>query len=606
MTINAIPPAFIFIAGGLLLPFLKVRRFKQMLQLLIPVIAFIDLLYMGQGTYWTCHFLGYELVLGRVDKLSLCFGYAFVIIAFIGMVYALHVKEDGQHVAAFLYIGSTLGVVFAGDLFTLYVFWEIMAVASVFLIWYRKDRKALDAGFRYIMVHIFGGCCLLAGIIIHIADTGSIYFNLIDLNGPGSKLILLGFIINAAVPPFHAWLSDAYPEGTITGSIFLAAFTTKSAVYVLLRGFPGAEVLIWLGAIMAVYGVVFAVIENDMRRLLSYHIISQVGYMVAGVGLGTELAINGAAALAITNILYKSLMFMAVGAIIYETGKRRLSDLRGCDLYRKMPITLVMYMIGGLAISAVPLLNGFVSKPMVVAAVGLEHRAIIHLMLHLASIGTFLSVGLKLPYGAWFGKRPDGKKEEIKDVKEPPLNMLIAMGLIAFACILTGICPHILYRILPFDVNYLPYTAHHVIGAVQLLLMTAAAFWFYIDKLGPKPVITVDTDWFYRIPGRLFLSFCNKPLNKFRSDVQGLFSKERAFVASLSKNPFTIPAVLAESMKLKMTSAGNHERKEEISGRLNKLKSIAYNENRYRISIGWSVMVCIGFVSVFAFIFFYL
>ncbi|MCD6486750.1 MAG: Na(+)/H(+) antiporter subunit D [Syntrophobacterales bacterium] len=607
MTINAIPPAFIFIAGGLLLPFLKVRRAKQIFQLLIPTIAFIDLLYMGQGTYWTYHFLGYELILGRVDKLSLCFGYVFVIIAFIGMIYALHVKEDGQHVAAFLYIGSTMGVVFAGDFFTLYAFWEIMAVASVFLIWYRKDRKALDAGFRYIMVHIFGGCCLLAGIIIHVADTGSIYFNLIDLTGPGSKLILLGFIINAAVPPFHAWLSDAYPEGTITGSVFLTAFTTKSAVYVLLRGFPGTEVLIWLGAIMAVYGVVFAVIENDIRRLLSYHIISQVGYMVAGVGIGTTLAMNGAAAHAFCHILYKALLFMSAGAVIYVTGRRKMTDLQGRNLYRQMPVTLILYLIGAFSISAVPLFSGFVSKTMVTAAAADTHRALVFLMLHLASIGTFFCLTLKLTNGTWFGKDTEGSGEEkIKGAREAPLNMLIAMGLAAFACVFIGVYPQVLYHILPYPVDYQPYTTHHVINAMQLLLFAAAAFWIYIDKLGGKRKITLDTDWFYRIPGRLFLSFCNKPLNKFRSDVQGLFSKDRAFVVSLSKNPFTIPSVLAESMKLKMTSAGNLERREEISVRLNKLKSVAYNEDRYRISIGWSVMGCIGFISVFAFIFFYL
>ncbi|MBW2630959.1 MAG: Na(+)/H(+) antiporter subunit D [Deltaproteobacteria bacterium] len=605
MTTNAIPPAFIFIAGGLLLPFLKVRRAKQIFQLLIPTIAFIDLLYMGQGTYWTYHFLGYELILGRVDKLSLCFGYVFVIIAFIGMIYALHVKEDGQHVAAFLYIGSAMGVVFAGDLFTLYVFWEIMAIASVFLIWYRKDKKALDAGFRYIMVHIFGGCCLLAGIIMHIADTGSIYFNLIDLNGPGSKLILLGFIINAAVPPFHAWLSDAYPEGTITGSVFLTAFTTKSAVYVLLRGFPGAEVLIWLGAIMAVYGVVFAVIENDIRRLLSYHIISQVGYMVTGVGIGTALAMNGASAHAFCHILYKALLFMGAGAVIYVTGRRKMTDLQGRNLYRQMPVTLILYLIGAFSISAVPLFSGFVSKTMVTAAAADTNRALIFLMLHLASIGTFFCLTLKLTNGTWFGKDPEGSGEEkIEGAREAPLNMLIAMGLAAFACVFIGVYPQVLYHILPYPVDYQPYTTHHVINAMQLLLFAAAAFWLYIDKLGGKRTITLDTDWFYRIPGRLFLSFCNKPLNKFRSDVQDLFSKDRAFVVSLSKNPFTIPSVLAESMKLKMTSAGNLERKEEISVRLNKLKSVAYNENRYRISIGWSVMGCIGFVSVFAFIFF--
>ncbi len=604
MTINAIPPAFIFIAGGILLPLLKARQAKQMFQLLIPVIAFIDLLYMGQGTYWTFHFLGYELVLGRVDKLSLCFGYVFVVIAFIGMVYALHVEEDGQHVAAFLYIGSTMGVVFAGDLFTLYVFWEIMAIASVFLIWYRKDKQALDAGFRYIMVHIFGGCCLLAGIIIHAADTGSVCFNLIGLNGLGSKLILLGFIINAAVPPFHAWLSDAYPEGTITGSVFLTAFTTKSAVYVLLRGFPGVELLIWLGAIMTIYGVVFAIIENDIRRLLSYHIISQVGYMVAGVGLGTELAMNGSSAHAFCHILYKALLFMGAGAVIHVTGRRKITDLQGRNLYRQMPITLVLYLIGAFSISGVPLFNGFISKSMIIAASAGAGMGFIFLMLYLASIGTFFCLTLKLTNGIWFGKNNDGNGEEkIEGAREAPINMLIAMGLAAFACIVLGVYPQILYQILPYPVDYKPYTAQHVVSTMQLLLFTTAAFWLYIGKLGGECTITLDTDWFYRMPGRLFLSFCRKPLSNLRTNTQGFFSKESAFVASLSKNPFTFPLVIAESIKLKMTSTGNHERRAEISKRLHELTGIAYDEDRYRISIGWSVMVCIGFVSIFAIVF---
>jgi multicomponent Na+:H+ antiporter subunit D len=384
--IKTIPPAFIFFLGALILPLLKERRLRQVFQIVIPVIAFINLLYMPKGTYWVYNFLGHDLILGRVDKLSMCFGYVFVIMSFLGMVYALHVREVGQHSAAFLYIGSTLGVVFSGDLFTLFVCWEIMAVSSVFLIWYQRDKPALDAGFRYIMVHIFGGCALLAGIIMHVTGTGSTQFTIIEYGGLASQLILLGFIINAAVPPFHAWLSDAYPEATVTGSVFLTAFTTKSAVYVLLRTFPGVELLVWLGAIMALYGVVYAVLENDIRRLLAYHIISQVGYMVCGVGLGTEMAINGATAHAFCHILYKALLFMGVAAVIQVTGKRKLTELQGRNLYKKMPICLSLYMIGGFSISAVPLFNGFVSKTMVVAAAGELHRPVIHLLLHLASI----------------------------------------------------------------------------------------------------------------------------------------------------------------------------------------------------------------------------
>ena len=611
--IDAVPPAFIFIAGAILLPLLRERRLKQAVQLLTPCLAFLDLIYMAQGTYWNYHFLGYELIFGRVDKLSLCFGYVFVIMAFLGMVYALHVRETGQHVAAFLYMGSTLGITFAGDLFTLFVFWEIMAIASVFLIWYQRDTAALDAGFRYIMVHLFGGCVLLAGIIIHVADTGSTHFGFVEYGGLASQLILLGFIINAAVPPFHAWLSDAYPEATVTGSVFLTAFTTKSAVYVLLRAFPGVELLVWLGAIMAVYGVVYAVLENDIRRLLAYHIISQVGYMVCGVGLGTEMSMNGSTAHAFCHILYKALLFMGVAAVIHVTGRRKLTELQGRDLYKQMPICLSLYMIGAFSISAVPLFNGFISKTMVVAAAGELHRPVIHLLLHLASIGTFLHTGLKLPYGTWFGRAPEGEKVEELEAKEPPLNMLIAMGMAAFLCIFTGVYPKILYAILPYPVLYHPYTSSHVVGMMQLLLLTAAAFWLYIDKLGGEATVSVDTDWFYRKPGMLFLWFVAHPLQNLRLGLQGLLSRVVADTVSLSKNPILLPEIAIRYIHLKVINglyhvSGLSEDKlaelKELESRLAAARRMAYDKDVYRRPIGLGVFLAIALLFLYGLIYF--
>lgn len=601
--IEIVPPAFIYILGALLLAFVRARRLRAFLQLAIPVAAFVDLLYMPEGTYWIYEFLGYELILGRVDKLSMCFGYVFVIMSFLGMVYALHVRENGQHVAAFLYIGSTLGVTFAGDLFVLFVFWEIMAVSSVFLIWYQRDPDSLDAGFRYIMVHIFGGCALLAGIIIHVANTGSTQFSLMEYGGLASQFILLGFIINAAVPPFHAWLADAYPEATVTGSVFLTAFTTKSAVYVLLRSFPGVELLVWLGAIMAVYGVVYAVLENDIRRLLAYHIISQVGYMVCGVGLGTEMAMNGSTAHAFSHILYKALLFMGVGAVIHVTGRKKLTELQGRNLYKYMPICFSLYMIGGFSISAVPLFNGFVSKTMVVAAAGEVHKPFIHLLLHLASIGTFLHTGLKLPYGTWFGRAREGEEvEELYEAHEPPLNMLVAMAMTAFLCTFTGVYPAVLYNILPYPVDFHPYEPHKVVAMVQLLLLTAAAFWIYIDKLGGEATVSVDTDWFYRKPGLMLLWFCIHPLQNLRLGVQRAVSGMVARVTRLSRNPVLLPELALRYLQLKAVnglgriSGPSEERAEalrSIETRVDELRHMNYDENVYRRPIGLGVLLAI-------------
>jgi multicomponent Na+:H+ antiporter subunit D len=612
IVIEIVPPAFIYILGALLLAVIRERRFRAFLQLFIPIVAFVDLLSMPEGTYWMYQFLGYELILGRVDKLSMCFGYVFVIMSFLGMVYALHVRETGQHMAAFLYIGSTLGVTFAGDLFTLFVFWEIMAIGSVFLIWYQRDVPALDAGFRYIMVHLFGGCVLLAGIIIHVSETGSTQFGVVEYGGLASQLMLLGFIINAAVPPFHAWLSDAYPEATVTGSVFLTAFTTKSAVYVLLRTFPGVELLVWLGAIMAVYGVVYAVLENDIRRLLAYHIISQVGYMVCGVGLGTEMAMNGSTAHAFCHILYKALLFMGVGAVIHVTGRRKLTELQGRDLYKQMPICLSLYMIGGFSISAVPLFNGFISKTMVVAAAGELHRPVIHLLLHLASIGTFLHTGLKLPYGTWFGKVPEGETVDEIEAHEPPLNMLIAMGMAAFLCIFTGVYPRVLYAILPYPVLYHPYTAFHVVGMMQLLLLTAAAFWLYIDKLGGEATVSVDTDWFYRKPGMLFLWFVAHPLQNLRLGVQGLLSRVVVDTVSLSKNPILLPEIAIRYIHLKVIngfyrisgqSQDRLDELEELESRLAAARKMTYDKDVYRRPIGLGVLVAIALLFLYGLIY---
>jgi len=540
-------PGAIYIFGALLIPVLK-GRLKKVYLLLLPVLALINLLFMSYGLFlsagkaWIFPFLGYDLILGRIDKLSMVFAYVFVIASFCMMLYAIHVKEDGQHLSAYLYVGSTLGVVFAGDLFTLFFFWEVMAWSALFLIWYRKTKAAFGAGFRYILVHFFGGTCLLAGILLHWYTTGSMAFEPfpwgegVGWSNLATYLILLSFLINAAVPPLHAWLSDAYPEATVTGAVFLTAFTTKSAIYVLVRGFPGVEILAWWGAIMAVYGVVFAVLENDIRRLLAYHIISQVGYMVSGVGMGVvgtaagEMAINGAVAHAFCHILYKALLFMGAGAVLEVTGRSKLTELGG--LYRYMPITFHLYMVGAYSISGFPLFNGFVSKSMVVEASAMWHLPIIWLMLEGASIGTFLHTGLKLPWGTWFAK-----EKPICKAKEPPKNMLVAMGITAFFCTLLGLYPKILYHLLPYPVHYQPYTPGHVVSMSQLLLFTFVAFWLFRGMLHGEPTLTLDTDWFYRIAGKKVIWFCEKPLMAFASFVDAKVMAIVHFVIWASRNP---------------------------------------------------------------------
>ncbi|HKK69929.1 MAG TPA: Na(+)/H(+) antiporter subunit D [Candidatus Krumholzibacteria bacterium] len=487
------PPAAILVIGGvgiLLLP----SRIRGYAAVILSAITLWYVWNLPDGARLVVGVGGQDLTLLRVDRLSLVFGKIFSLIGIIAGIYALHQRDTRQQVAALLYNAGALGVTFAGDYLTLYVFWELMAVSSVVLIWARRNPESEAAGRRYILVHLVGGAVLLGGVLLHLDATGSIAFERFapGEGGLAAWLILIGFCLNAAVPPLGPWLPDAYPRATVTGAIFCSALTTKTAVYTLIRGFTGWEILAVAGVVMALYGVVYAVLANDIRELLGYHIISQVGYMVAGVGIGTAMAVNGAAAHAVSHILYKALLFMGAGVVIHTTGREKLTELGG--FWKRQKLVFGLYMIGAFSISGFPLWNGFISKSMVVAAAGELHWDWAFLLLMLASVGTFLHTGLKLPYGTWMGEdhgiRP----------KPAPVNMVVAMAVAAFFCTIMGVAPGLLYAHLPYEVHWDPWTAPHVMEAVQMLLFTFFVFYLFIPKLGGQPTISMDTDVLYRKP----------------------------------------------------------------------------------------------------------
>jgi len=519
-----IHPSLVLIAGALLLPLVP-RRFKKSFLMAVPLAVFGLVIWMAfapKGTFGEIEFLDWTLVFGRVDALSLVFAHIMALMCCIGTLYGLHVEEDAQHIAAWFYVAGSLGAIFAGDLLTLFLFWEVMAFSSVFLIWFRREPGSVAAGFRYLLVHVAGGISLLAGIVLHANATGSFAFNAFDIEHTTTAgyLILIAFVLNAAAPPLHAWLPDAYPAGTFNGSVFLSAFTTKTAVYALARGFPGMDLLVVIGVIMSLYGVVYAIIENDARRLFAYHIVSQVGYMVAGVGLGDpntpfgQLALNGACAHAFAHILYKGQLFMGSGAVLHMTGETRMSHLGG--LYKKMPWTFLFTLIGGLSISAFPLFSGFVSKSMIVQAGFDGHVYWAGFLLNLAAIGTFYCNGLKIPYFIWFGKN-NCKPQTWERASDPPWNMMAAMGITAFLCIFIGCYTPYLYIQLPFrDVAaaYHPYTSYHISETLQILLFTALGFFVLVKMklIDPHEQINLDLDWPYRKAGRAFLWLAQKPI----------------------------------------------------------------------------------------------
>jgi multicomponent Na+:H+ antiporter subunit D len=530
MMTNLIPPAFILIVGAAFIPFLRGNILRAYM-LALPVMVLIVLINMPQGNFQTFEFLGYDLILGRVDKLSRVFALVFTLMTFLGILFALKVEDNLQHISALVYTGSTLGVVMAGDFLSLYLFWEIMAVSSTFLILASRTKASRDAAFRYIMVHLAGGLSLLAGIVLYVHETHTLAFGFIGLNSLSSWLIFIGVALNAAAIPLHAWLPDAYPMGTPTSTVFLSAFTTKSAVYLLIRTFPGTELLMVIGAVMVTVPIFYAVLENDIRRVLSYSLMNQVGFMLVGIGIGTELALNGVVAHAFCHIIYKALLFMAAGSVLQMTGKIKCTEIGG--LYKTMPLTCLFCLVGSASISAFPLFSGFVSKSMIVSASAKEQIFLLWLVLQFASTGVVDHAGIKVPFFTFFG-HDSGIR-----AKEPPLNMLLAMGAAAFLCVGLGVYFQPLYNLLPFAVQYEPYTGAHVVGQLQLLMFGAFAFTllilsgYYVPEVKSR---NLDADWIYRKLGRLFYRVLDLRLNavnrisenivvQFAKGISGFFQK---------------------------------------------------------------------------------
>ncbi|MEG3617996.1 Na(+)/H(+) antiporter subunit D [Magnetovibrio sp. PR-2] len=485
-----ISPSFILILGSLLLPMVWGWA-RSALILVLPLLTLACIWQVGDGVQMTVHFLDYQLELVEGSNLSRIFATIFAIMAFAGGLFALNQNRVIELVAAFAYAGSAIGVALAGDLITVFMYWELMAVGSTIVLWSAGTLSSGRAAMRYALVHLFGGVVLMVGVVAYIQDTGSIDFTLMGANSFATWMILIGFLINTGAPPLSAWLPDAYPEASWSGTVFLSAFTTKTAVYVLLVGFAGEEILIWIGVYMIFYGIVYALLENDMRRILSYSIVNQVGFMVVGAGIGTEMAINGAASHAFTHIIYKALLLMSAGSVMYMTGGvRKCTELGG--LFRTMPLTTVAGIIGALAISSFPWTSGFVSKSMTNQASYDEGYMIVWFCLMAASAGVFLHAGIKFPWFVFF------QKDNGLRPKDPPWNMRLAMVIFSFLCIWLGVQPGPLYELLPYPTDYEPYTPAHTYEMLQLLLFAGLAFFVLLPLMKRKLTITLDFDWFYR------------------------------------------------------------------------------------------------------------
>ncbi|MCL0059377.1 Na(+)/H(+) antiporter subunit D [Dehalococcoidia bacterium] len=528
---GAIHPAVIFFVGAALIPLFKGKA-RSIFVVGVALASFIYMLFLEPQKGWEFSFLGFNVVLFNADRLSLFVGYIFVLIGLLIILYSIHVKENEHHIFSFLYMGSSLGVVFAGDFFTFFIFWEILAVTAAVLIWLKRDERSLGAGFRYLIMHLIGGGILLIGILLHFFTTGSMEIG--GLTGVPFALILVGIGFKAAFIPLHTWLPDAYPKASLTVSVFLSVFTTKAAVYALARSFPGIEIVAYMGGVMALYGVTLALLQHDARKLLSYHIISQVGYMVAGVGIGTQLGIDGGLSHVWNHILYKSLLFMCIGAVIYRTGKDDLTELGG--LARKMPVTTIACIIAALSISGVPLFNGFVSKAMVYEAA--DYHDVLYWMLKLASVGTFLSF-CKFTYFGFL------RKKEI-EAKEAPLTMTIPMIIVASLCVLGGLYPNLLGNILPYQSELPVYTLGKLTDTMLLQGVAIAIFFFGRQLFIPHRREILDFDYIYIRAAGGFMWFCRNPVSSLASGMDSMFAHlARIFVGTARHSPLRVLEGLA-------------------------------------------------------------
>jgi len=488
---TSIPPGLIMVLLAMPIAFVP-HHYRQFCLLSVITISAFSMT-AGPGVHWEIEVSGFNLILNRADHLTLPFSIVFHIAAALNVIYGWHEPKPLEHCSGLAYAGAAIAAVHAGDLFSLFIWWELTAVTSVFLILASGSIQSKHSAMRYLIIQVLSGMFLLSGAALLLQEYGSLVFERMSLESVGAWLVFIAFGIKAAFPLLNGWLQDSYPESTVIGTVVLSAFTTKLAIYALARGFPGTDILIAIGCIMTLFPVFFAVIENDMRRVLSFSLNNQLGFMVVAIGVGTELAINGAVAHAFAHIIYKGLLFMSMGAVLYRVGTIKASELGG--LYKMMPFTCIFCIIGAMSISAFPLFSGFAAKSLIMSSLGYEGLTFAYLILLAASAGVLHHSGIKVPYFAFFGH--DGRHQ----VKEAPLGMLVAMGIAGALCILIGVLPSLFYSLLPYNIDYNPYDAGHVLAQSQLLIFSILAFAFLMTfKIYPPELksTVLNSDWFYR------------------------------------------------------------------------------------------------------------
>ncbi len=518
-------PALIMVAAALAIGPAR-GHLRTAVLLLAPLLTLWAIWQVPDGVQDTVRFLSYQIEPVEGSPLRRLFATIFALMAFVGGLYAFRLARWHELAAAYFYAAGAIGVSFAGDLISLFVYWELMALFSTVVVWSGGTAASRAAGIRYAILHLLGGVVLKVGIEGVVVSTGSIQITPMLADNFNSWMILCGILINAAAPPLSAWLADAYPESSPTGSVFLSAFTTKTAVLALIMLFPGEPVLIGVGLFMVMYGIIYALLENDIRRILAYSIVNQVGFMVCAVGIGTQLALNGAAAHAFAHILYKALLFMSAGVVIYRTGKHKCTELGG--LFQTMPLTTLCCIVGALSISSFPLTSGFTTKSLISQAAANEGMVWVYMLLTAASAGVFLHAGIKFPWFVFF-QRDSGLRP-----KDAPWNMALAMLLFSALCILLGVFPQWLYALLPYPLDYEAYTPGKVVFYLQLLLFSGLAFFLLLPLMKRTDTISLDVDWLWRRAGPAVIGWLERVVTPLRDAIGRILTACRRLLSYLT------------------------------------------------------------------------
>ena len=431
--------------------------------------------------------------------------FGFLFVGALALLYGLQVADPAEQALSLIAIASAVGVGFSANLITLFIFWEILTFSVAILILLKLTPQALRMGYRFMIFHVLGGLLLLLGIIQQSAATGSF-----AIMPPATGLIYFGLAVafKAAFLPFHVWVIWGYPTASFPVSVVLAGLTTKVGVYALSRFLPPHEFIILMGASMAVFGMVCALMQKDLRRLLSYHVISQVGYMVAGVGVGTAAGIDGGLLHVVNSALYKAPLFMSAGAVLFAAGTENLHDLQRhkegeetTPLWKNMPVAALGAVVGALAISGVPPFNGYVSKYLLKTA--LDGVVVAEWMLMFAGVGTVVSL-CNLVYFGFI-------KARIHPQRKIPVTMKAGIMLASAFCLILGIWPQLMGGILPFGSKLAVYSAQGVSSAMQFLVIGLLVFIVLKNVLekGIKPPSWLSVEYlFYRPLYRAVLRAC--------------------------------------------------------------------------------------------------